>query len=314
MPELSASNLVTIIGGSGFIGRNLVRELAKTGARLRVAIRHPNEAMFLKTMGDVGQVQIAQANIRDDASLANALAGASHVVSLVGTFSKGSYDALHVGGAERVARLCVEAGVERLVHMSAIGANKKSDSAYGRSKAAGEEAAREHFADVTIIRPSVVFGPEDGFFCRFAGLAKALPFLPLPGGGNCLFQPVYVDDVADAIVAILGDDTTAGQVYELGGPRIMSLKETYEYVLETTHRSRLMPSIPFWAASFAAIFLQMLPGNILRPDQVQMMKSDNVVAENALTIEDLGIAPVPAEAVMPAHMRRFRKAGAYEQD
>lgn len=314
MPELSANNLVTIIGGSGFIGRNLVRELAKTGARLRIAIRHPNEAMFLRTMGDVGQIQIAQANINDEASLANALEGASHVVNLAGTFSKGSYNALHVDGAERVAQLCAEAGVDRLVQMSAIGADKKSASAYGRSKAAGEEAAREHFADVTIVRPSAVFGPEDGFFCHFAGLAKTLPFMPLPGGGTCLFQPIYVDDVADAIVTILGDDSTAGQVYELGGPRIMSLEETYEYVLETTHRTRLMPSMPFWAASFAATFLQMLPGNILRPDQVQMMKSDNIVSEDALTIADLGITPTPAEAVMPAHMRRFRKAGAYERD
>ena len=317
MSKLSPSQLVTIIGGSGFVGRQVVRELARTGARVRVAVRHPNEAMFLRTMGGIGQIQIVQANIRNEASLANAIDGADMVVNLVGTLTgkgKQTFNALHDAGAETVARLCAEMGIGRLVHMSALGADIRSTSAYGRSKAAGEAAVTEACPDATILRPSVIFGPEDGFFCRFGSLVKSFLVVPVMGGGQTRFQPVYVDDVADAIVAVLQDNSTAGKVFELGGPRVWTLREVLDYVVDVTHRTRLLVPMPLGLAKFASIFLQMPPLRLIYPDEVNMLRQDNVVSEEAAGLANLGITPTPAESIAPKFLRRYRRAGAYERD
>ncbi len=317
MSKLISQKLVTIIGANGFVGRQVVRELAKTGVRIRAAVRRPNEAILLRTMGDVGQIQLVQANIRDTASLNVAINGADAVVNLAGTITSGgkqTFRAVHEQGAENVARLCAEQGVKQLVHMSALGADIRSASKYSQSKIRGEKEVHDLFPGATIVRPSVIFGPEDNFFSRFAMLAKVLPVLPLVGGGQTKFQPVDVDDVADAIVAILAKPDSAGQTYEIGGPRVWTLEEVYTFVLKTTHRSRMLISLPFAMAKFASLFLQMLPGHILRPDQVNMLREDNVVSDDAMTLADLGITPQPAETIMPKYLMRYRKAGAYERD
>ena len=317
MTKLSSNNLITIIGGSGFVGRHLVRELAKTDVRLRIAVRHPNEATFLRPMGRVGQIQIVQANIRNEASLANAIAGAHSVINLVGTVTnKGhqTFHAVHEAGPETLARLCTQAGTKRLIHVSTIGADVGSVSKFARSKALGERAVSEACPEATIIRPSVIFGPEDAFFGRFAILAKLLIVMPLIGSGKTRFQPVYVDDVAQAICAAITNDDTAGRTYELGGPRIWTLREVYEFILQTTQRSRLIVSVPFSIAKMASLIVQYLPRHLLRPDQVNMLREDNVVGDDALTISDLGITPTPVEAIMPKFLIRYRKSGAYERD
>ena len=317
MPKITSNDLITVIGGSGFVGRQIVRELVKTGARVRVAVRRPNDAMFLRTMGDVGQVQLVQANIRDRASLSHAIDGAGYVINLVGTIvssGRQTFQTTHEAGAANVASLCVTHGVPRLVHMSALGANINSVSKYSQSKALGERAVLETMPEATILRPSVIFGPEDNFFGRFASLAKVLPVLPLIGGGHTKFQPVYVDDVADAVVAVLMSNSAAGQTYELGGPRVWTLEQVYEFVLATIHRSRLLVSMPFGLAKMASLFLQALPGHVLRPDQVNMLREDNIVSDDALTFADLAITPMPAESIMPKYLARYRKTGAYERD
>jgi uncharacterized protein YbjT (DUF2867 family) len=317
MSKITSNDLITIIGGSGFLGRQVVGQLAKTGARLRVAVRHPNEAMALRGMGSVGQIQIAQANIRNLPSLANAIQGASYVVNLVGTATgkgKQTFQSVHETGAENVAHTCAELGVTRLVHISAIGADVRSASAFSRTKLLGERAVTKAFEDATILRPGVMFGPEDKFFGQMAILAKALVVLPLVGGGTTKMQPVYVDDVAAAVCAALTNDETIGQTYELGGPRVWTLRDAHEFVLEATHRNRLLLPVPFGLAKFASLFLQMLPGHILRPDQVNQLREDSVVADDALTLNDLGITATPAEAIMTRFLMRYRKTGAYERD
>ncbi len=317
MSKLTSENLVTIIGANGFVGRHVVRELAKTGVRIRAAVRRPNEAMLLRTMGSVGQIQLVQANIRDTASLDVAITGADTVVNLAGVIAsrgKQTFHATHEQGAENVARICTEQGVRQLVHMSALGADIRSVSRYSQSKIRGEKEVLRNFPAATILRPSVIFGPEDNFFGRFAMLAKALPVLPLVGGGQTKFQPIYVDDVADAVVAILSKPDSRGQTYELGGPRVWTLEEVYKFVLDATHRTRMVIPLSFAMAKFASLFLQLLPGHILRPDQVNMLREDNVVSDDAMTLADLGIIPQPAEIIMPKYLVRYRKAGAYERD
>jgi uncharacterized protein YbjT (DUF2867 family) len=317
MSKLTSEKLVTIIGANGFVGRHVVRELAKTGVRIRAAVRRPNEAMLLRTMGSVGQIQLVQANIRDTASLDVAITGAGTVVNLAGVIAnrgKQTFHATHEQGAENVARICTEQGVRQLVHMSALGADIRSVSKYSQSKIRGEKEVLRNFPAATILRPSVIFGPEDNFFGRFAMLAKALPVLPLVGGGQSKFQPIYVDDVADAVVAILSNPDSRGQTYELGGPRVWTLEEVYKFVLDATHRTRMVIPLSFAMAKFASLFLQLLPGHILRPDQVNMLREDNVVSDDAMTLADLGIIPQPAEIIMPKYLVRYRKAGAYERD
>jgi uncharacterized protein YbjT (DUF2867 family) len=314
------TRLITILGGSGFLGRYVARRMAQAGWRVRVATRRPNQAMFVRTYGVVGQVEPVLCNIRDDESVRAAVAGAEAVVNCVGTFDtsgKNSFDAIHIEGAGRLARLAAEAGVERFVQISAIGADPQSDSAYGRSKAAGEAALLEVFPGAVILRPSVMFGPEDKFFNRFAGMTRLSPFLPI-AGANTLFQPAYVDDVAKA-AAIAAEGEAAPGIYELGGPDVRSFRELMEGMLAVIRRRRVILPLPWFMARFMAwwfdlgksVTLGILP-SLLTRDQVKQLRRDNVVSDGAKGFADLGIAPVPMELVLPNYLWRFRRTGQYE--
>lgn len=309
------TTLVTVFGGSGFLGRHTVRALAKQGYRIRVAVRYPNLANFLPPMGHVGQIQVVKTNVRDPDQVAAALAGASAAVNLCGVLvSRGenSFDAIHVEAAQAIAKAARAAGAATLVHVSAIGADTLSESSYAQSKGEGEIRVRDAFPDATIIRPSIVFGPEDQFLNKFAALTKFLPGLPLIGGGKTLFQPVFVGDVAAAIAHCLADTKTRGQTYELGGPNVYSFKQLLELMLQAIDRKRLLIPVPFALASFKAVFLQFLPGTLLTPDQVTLLRRNNVVSDGAKTFADLGIAPTSVEAEIPAYLWRFRPKGQYE--
>jgi len=307
--------VITVIGGSGFIGRHLVRRLAARGYRVRVGVRRPERARFLQPLGDVGQIVPVQVNVRDDTSVLAALNDAWAAVNLVGVLQgKGrqTFAALHADGAGRVARLAEMAGVARLVQMSALGADAESPSAYARSKAEGEAAVREAFPAARIVRPSLVFGPEDQFFNRFAALATIAPVLPLFGDGLAhagvtRFQPVFVGDVATAIVSCI-ENEVAAPVYELGGPRIYSYREIMEMVLAYTGRRQPLVPVPFGLASFGAALTQWLPGAPITTDQLKLLRVDNVCT-TLPGLAELGIAPTPAEAVVPAYLARFRKGG-----
>ena len=302
---------VTVFGGSGFLGRYIVQRLAHRGVRVRIATREPEAARFLQPLGVVGQVMPVQTNLRHEASVRRAVAGADAVVNCVGVlFESGrqGFGALHVNGARRVAQLSAEAGVQRLLHISALGADPQSPSAYARSKAAGEQAVAEAFPSAVILRPSVVFGPEDDFFNRFAAMARILPALPLIGGGETRFQPVYVGDVADAAAKLLSDEAASG-IWELGGPTVYTFKELMQLVLRETGRRRLLVPLPFGLAKFQAAFLQWLPNPPLTPDQVELLRRDSVVSEGARTLAQLGLAPTPAEAIIPSYLARYRRGG-----
>lgn len=303
---------VTVFGGSGFLGRYLVRRLADADARVVVAVRDPEAAQFLKPMGRVGQIVPTPVDVTRPDTIVRALEGADAAVNLVGIlYERGrrTFEAVHVRGAGTIARAASEAGARRLVHISAIGADAGSPAAYARSKARGEVAVREAFPSATVIRPSIVFGPEDDFFNRFGALARYLPALPLIGGGGNLMQPVYVGDVADAIAAVLADAATAGKTYELGGPKIFTFKELMELVLRETRRRRLLIPVPWTIARLQARFLELLPVPPLTVDQVKLLEIDNVVSEGALGLADLGIEPTPVGAVLPGYMRRHRREG-----
>ncbi|WP_120499479.1 complex I NDUFA9 subunit family protein [Roseovarius sp. EL26] len=314
------SKLVTIYGGSGFVGRYIARRMAKAGWRVRVAVRRPNEAMHVKTCGVVGQVEPVLCNIRDEDSVRAAMLGADAVINCVGTFDRkgrNNFDAVQHQGPERIARWAAANGVSQLVHISAIGADEESDSQYCQSKALGEAAILGHFPSAVILRPSVVFGTEDGFFNRFAGMTRWGPVLPVVGG-DTKFQPVYVDDVAAA--AALGAEGQAGAgVYELGGPDVQSFRELMQQMLDVIRRRRLIANIPFWIAGILGgvmeltqtLSLGIVPAQITR-DQVKSLRRDNVVAQDALGFEELGIKPVAMAAVLPDYLWRFRPAGQYE--
>ena len=309
--------LITIYGGSGFIGRHVVRAIARTGARMRVAVRRPELAGHLQPLGDVGQIVAVQANVRYPDSLLAAADGADAVVNLVGILfptGKQTFKAVQDEGARNVAEAARTAGARALVHISAIGANPKSPSVYGRTKAAGEVAVKDVFPDAVILRPSIVFGPEDDFFNRFAALARIAPALPLIGGGKTRLQPVFVGDVARAVVAGLTGRAGAG-VYELGGPEILTLKEVMQRVLAYTMRKRLLVPEPFWLAKLQAAFLQFLPKPPLTIDQVRLLQTDNVVSEAARrahrTLQGLGIEPVAIAAVVPDYLEQFRPRGQF---
>jgi uncharacterized protein YbjT (DUF2867 family) len=305
---------VTLFGGTGFVGRYVAQRLAHRGWRIIVASRHPDRALPLKTAGSVGQVVPVFADVRDDGSVAAAVAGADAVVNLVGIlFERGRqrFDAVHGEAAGRVARAAAAAGATRFVQISAIGASADSPSAYARTKAAGEAAVRAAFPAATILRPSVIFGPEDGFFNLFAGLARMAPFLPLFGGGTTRFQPVYVQDVADAIVACLEGEGTADQTYELGGPRVYSFRELMALTLKQTGRRKRLVSLSWGVASLEAKLFSLLPKPLLTPDQVLQLKIDNVVAPGAKTLADLGIAPTPVELILPSYLDRYRPGGRF---
>ncbi len=308
-----ADRLATLIGGSGFLGRHVAARLAANGWRVRVAVRRPEKALFLKPMGDVGQIEPVQCNVRNANSVAAALRGASAVINLVGILyetGRQRFTDVHVEGAATVARAATEAGVERLVQVSAIGADPDSASLYARTKAAGEVRVRDAFPSATLVRPSLLFGPDDGFFNLFAGLARLSPVLPLIGGGTTRFQPVYVADAAAGIVALL-DQAGAGKTYEFGGPTVYTFRELMELVLRTTGRRRLLVPVPVGLAKFEAWFLQMLPKPLLTVDQVKLLMSDNVVAPRAAGLADLGIAPTAAEVILPTYLGRFRDTGQF---
>ena len=308
------AQVVTVFGGSGFIGRTLVKRLAKTGAVIRVPVRNPEHAKLLKPMGDVGQITPFRIDLGSDHEVAAAIAGAETVVNLIGILyeSRGSrFEAIHGAAPGRIARAAAGAGVRQLVHVSAIGADPASPAAYARSKAAGEAALRAALPSAVILRPSIVFGPEDGFFNRFAGLARLVPVLPLIGGGHTKFQPVYVGDVADAIMAALSDPAASGKTYELGGPEILSFKELMQLMLAEIQRQCLLVPIPFGVAMLEATFLELLPVPLLTRDQVRMLKRDTVVGPGALTLHDLGLAPTALEAILPTYLDRFRPGGRF---
>jgi uncharacterized protein YbjT (DUF2867 family) len=311
-----APGVVTIFGGSGFIGRYLVQRLARQGWLIRVAVRHPRRAHFLKPLGDVGQITPIAVPLQDDAGVRAVVSGADAVVNLVGIlYEKGAqtFDAVHHRGAARIAQAAAAAGIDRLVHMSALGASPRSASAYARSKAAGEAAVREAMPLAAVVRPSVVFGPEDDFFNRFAAMARLSPALPLIGGGHTRFQPVYVGDVADALVACLERPRGAGATYELGGPEIYTFRELMVYLLGQIRRRRLLLPMPFGLAEAMAGMLQWLPVPPLTRDQVKLLRHDNVVSAEARTLEDLGILPRAIEVIVPTYVDRYRPGGRFTQ-
>lgn len=315
--------LVTVFGGSGFVGKYVVRELARRGYRIRVATRRPHLAHELKVMGVVGQVQLVQANLRVEASVERAVEGASAVVNLVGVLAEGgrqTFARLHSMGAETVARAAAKAGAKRFIQISAIGADQDSDSRYARTKGEGEALVKAAFKGATIMRPSIIFGTEDGFFNRFAGMASLpfLPALPLIGGGKTRFQPVWAGDVADAVANAIQTPATAGKTYELGGPKVYTFKELMEFILETTDRKRFLIPVPFPIATALGLMGEiagMLPlvDPFLTRDQVTQLKSDNVVAPRAKGIEDLGVTPQTVEAIVPAYLVPYRDKGQFHQ-
>lgn len=317
----NSDTLVTIFGGSGFVGRHLVRALAKKDFRIRVAVRRPDLAGHLQPLGKVGQIHAVQANLRYPDSVAAATRGAQVVVNLVGILARSgaqTFKAVHDSGAEAVARAAGAEGA-RLIHVSAIGADPDSRSAYARTKAAGERAVRDHVLSSVIFRPSIVFGPEDGFFNRFAGLATMSPALPLIGGGTTRLQPVFVGDVAAAIAKAVEGEARPGATYELGGPDIVTFREAMELMLKVIDRRRLLVPLPFPIARLAAAFLQFAPGILkLTPDQVAQLKSDNVVSDAAraseLTLDALGIAPRTMDEILPTYLWRFRTAGEFHRN
>ena len=310
-----SNTLVTVFGGTGFLGRHTVRALAKAGHRIRVAVRYPNQGFFLPPMGVVGQIALVKCNASEPEQVEAAVRGADAVINLTGIlYQRGeqTFDAVHVEAAETIAKAAKAAGARTLVHVSAIGADKHADSSYAASKGEGELRVREAFPSAAILRPSLVFGPEDDFFNRFAALARILPALPLIGGGHTKFQPVFVGDVADAIVRCAGEPELGGKTYELGGPTVYTFKELMEIILRETGRKRLLVPLPFALATLKALFLQFMPKPLLTPDQVTLLKSDNVVT-GADTLATLGIVPTSVEAEVPAYLWRFRAKGQYEE-
>jgi NADH dehydrogenase len=304
--------LITVFGGTGFVGRHLVRRLASQGERVRVAVRHPDEGLFLKTLGEVGQIDLAAANLRDADSVTRAVEGADAVVNCVGIlFQSGRqrFAKIHGEGAGLVARAAAAAGAGAMVHVSAIGADAGSPAAYARTKAAGEAAVKAAFPSAAILRPSVVFGPEDQFFNRFAALARISPALPLIGGGKTRFQPVYVGDVAAAIVAALNDPAAAGKIFELGGPRVYTFRDLMRIVLRETGRRRLLLRLPFALAMIQGLFLELLPTPPLTRDQVRLLRRDNVADPARPGLRELGIDPTPVEGMVETYLARFRRGG-----
>lgn len=307
--------IVTVFGGAGFIGRYVVRVLAQQGFQVRIVCRRPEEGLRCKPMGDVGQIVPVAANIRNKNSIAAVIRDSDAVINLIGILYKRgpqNFDSIHIDGPLTIASAASACGVKRFIHMSALGADVNSESEYARSKAFGERAVKDAFPGCTVLRPSIVFGPEDDFFNRFAALARLVPVLPVIGP-KTKFQPVYVGDVASAVSACLANTATSGLSYELGGPSVYTFQELMEIMLAEIGRKRLLVPVPFWAAAVKAFFLEYLrlpffiPNPILTRDQVRLLKHDNVVGIDSLGIESLGVTSTPLYAVLPTYLNRYRR-------
>jgi len=316
---LQTPKLVVVFGGSGFVGRNVVRALAMRGYRIRVACRRPDLAGHLQPLGNVGQIQPIQANVRVRWSVDHAVQGADHVVNLVGILYEGGrqrFGAVQDFGARAIAEAARSVGAG-MTHVSALGASVDSESDYARTKALGEKAVLETIPDAVIYRPSINFGPEDGFFNRFAAMARFSPVLPLLGGGATRLQPVYVGDVAEAIARSVDGAVEGGKIYELGGPKVLTFKECMQEMLAVIERKRLLVSVPWWAARLQASILELLPKPLLTNDQVTQLMSDNVVSEEAIrqgrTFAATGITPRTIGAILPSYLWRFRATGQFDQ-
>lgn len=327
--DLATNGQVTVFGASGFLGRHVVRALARAGFRVMAGCRRPDLANYLQPLGRVGQIQPVQANVRYPESLAAALRHAEVAVNLVGILTESgnqSFEAVHVDGARAMAEAARRAGVRRFVQVSAIGADAASDAVYGRTKARAEAAVRDVYPDAVILRPSIVFGPEDDFFNRFAAMARFAPALPLIGGGHTRFQPVFVGDVADAVTLAAQGAAKAGTVYELGGPNVRTFRELMEYILATVQRRRPLVSVPFSAMEGPAALTETLSGMamglfprtlLMTRDQLKMLAHDNVVSDAAIaegrTLQGLGNEPRAIESVVPSYLYRFRKRGQFDR-
>jgi uncharacterized protein YbjT (DUF2867 family) len=316
----AAPGLITVFGGSGFVGSQVVQDLARRGWRIRVAVRRPDRAYKLQTSGHVGQIQAVRCDATDPAQVEAALAGADAAINLIGVLyeaGKRSFEALHVDAARNIAVACAAGRVGRLVHVSALGANPESDSNYACTKAAGEMAVREFKPDAVVVRPSIVFGAGDSFLNRFAAMASMSPALPLIGGGKTRFQPVYVGDVAEAIVRAVERSDAAGRTFELGGPETMTFEEVLKLVLrETRRRDGLIP-LPFFAARAIGSLAQLTSlvgiAPVLTRDQVVQLETDNVVGDGAEGLADLGIEPTGVEAIAPSYLWRYRRGGQFSE-
>jgi uncharacterized protein YbjT (DUF2867 family) len=308
---MATRSVATVFGGSGFIGRYIVKRLAKKGFVVRVAVRDTEAALFLKPMGAVGQIVPLHASLTNEPTVHRAVEGADLVVNTVGILSErrpGDFQRIHAEAAGLMARLSATAGVARLVHISAIGADPHAASQYAATKGIGETRLREGFADATILRPSLVFGPEDHLFNRFAAMARVMPVMPVISG-DTQFQPVYVADVADAVMAALARPDAAGAIYELGGPRVWRFRELLAYILHETGRKRWMVDVPMGIARLQARIMELLPGKPLTRDQLLMLQQDNVAGEGMPGLKELGIVPTPVELVVPSYLRRFQPGG-----
>jgi NADH dehydrogenase len=303
--------VVTIVGGTGFVGRYIVKLLAARGYTIQVISRFPDNALYLKTAGDVGQIVLTQGNLARPETLVGKLAGSYAVINLVGLLHESgggqNFNKLHAQGAEKLAKMARASGVQRFIQMSALGVDKARGSLYARTKLLGEKAVFTAFPEATILRPSVMFGPEDNFFNKFARLAMISPALPLIGNGRTRFQPVYVGDVARAVQACLARVDTMGMTYELGGPQVYTFKELLQFMLQTIGRERMLIPVPFSLAALKALFLERLPRPLITRDQVRLLKSDNTVGLGAQTFANLGIHPTAMEIIVPEYLAAYRK-------
>ena len=320
MINANSGKIAVVFGGSGFVGRHVVQLLAKDGWRIKVATRRPDLAEFLKPLGTVGQIQPVQANIRYPKSVKSVVEGSDAVINLVGILSEGrkqTFSAIQANGVRTIAETSKHADVTKLIQISAIGADENSSSVYAQTKAAGEKAAFEYYPDAFVLRPSIIYGPEDNFFNQFAGMMQISFMLPLIGNGVTKFQPVYVGDVAEAVVSCLNDKVRSGTVLELGGNKVLSFRECLELLLEITNRKRLLVPIPFEIAKWLGKLLQILPKAPLTEDQVELLRTDNVVSQNAIdhgrTLEGIGIIPKTLATILPTYLWRFRVHGEFEQ-
>jgi uncharacterized protein YbjT (DUF2867 family) len=313
--------LVTVFGGSGFVGKQVVRALAKRGMRVRVAVRRPNVAYDMRLMGEVGQIEIVQANLRDEPSVQRALVEAEACVNLVGVlFESGrqKFATLHAAGAETVARACAAQGIETLVQMSSLGADASSASLYARTKAEGEASARRLVPTARVVRPSIVFGQEDNFFNRFASMATVSPVIPLPGGGKTRYQPVFVGDLGAAVADCVTNPATAGQTFEIGGPRVYTYRELMEFMLATVQRKRVLAPLPWPVAGLIGMIGDIqaklpLMAPVLTRDQVEQLKIDNVCSGGFGGLAELGVSPTAMESIVPTYLYRYRPGGQFAE-